>query len=183
MVTALLVAASMSYGQALAQAFEKISNDRLLAPAPIEQQIEVVDGDTIWIGIHQIRLHGVDALEPKQECIRAGSPKSYCHLSASELLRTYTSRSDFRCEIHTKDGEGKPWTLYGRYVASCYAGETDVNLELVRRGWAYADRRYGESFITAQESAIEEGLGIHATEHLTPWEWRARQRSDNCSCD
>ena len=23
-------------------------------------EIEIVDGDTVWIGIHQIRLHGID---------------------------------------------------------------------------------------------------------------------------
>lgn len=168
---------------AFAQEFQKISNDRLLAPAPIDQEIEVVDGDTIWMGIHQIRLYGIDALEPKQECLKAGSPKTYCHLSASELLRTYTRRPDFRCEIHTRDGEGRPWIRYGRYIASCYAGDTDVNLELVRQGWAYADLRYGESFERAQMAAFNDGVGVHSTDHRPPWEWRKSQRDDSCACE
>lgn len=168
---------------AQSEGFERISNSRLLAPAPVDREVEVVDGDTIWMGIHQIRLYGIDAFEPKQPCDLAGRAKTYCHTSASELLRTFTRRPDFRCEIHVR-GENKPWVRYGRYVASCYAGEIDVSRELVRQGWAYADRHHGESFLADERLAIDEGLGIHTTGHQTPWDWRRSQRSpSDCMCE
>lgn len=166
--------------------FEKISNDRLLVPVPVNEEIEVVDGDTLWMGIHQIRLYGIDAFEPKQECVREGRPRTYCHLSASELLRTYTRRDDFRCEVHVRDGEKRPWVRYGRYVASCYAGDIDVSAELLRQGWAYADPKYGKELKAYEEEAAAAGRGVHATEHIPPWEWRRLQREpadSECACD
>lgn len=163
--------------------FERINNERLLAPIPADRSIEIVDGDTLWLGIHQIRLYGIDALEPKQSCIADGLPRSYCHTSASEALRQYANRADFRCEIHVRDGENKPWIRYGRYIASCYAGSIDVNKELVRQGWAYADKNYGEEFQAHQAQAKANNLGIHATEQAAPWVWRREQRDDTCVCE
>ena len=136
------------------------------------------------MGIHQIRLHGIDAVEPKQPCDKEGQSKSYCHLSASEFLRSFTLQDNFRCEIHVRDGERKPWIRYGRYVATCYVGDDDVNEQLVAQGWAYADRYHGEVYKAAEASAIENGLGIHGTtDPQKPWEWRKSQREDSCSCE
>lgn len=181
-VSATLVGIALS---ATAQSiqFERISNDRLLVPSPVDEKIEVVDGDTLWIGIHQIRLYGIDALESKQGCEITGESRTYCASGASEFLRTFTENKDFRCEIYVRDGENKPWVRYGRYVASCYVGDMDVNMQIVRNGWAYADRYHGKLFVEAEQTARREGKGIFATKHQTPWDWRKSQRDDGCTCE
>ena len=160
-----------------------ISEDRLLVPSPVETEIEIVDGDTLWMGIHEIRLHGIDAVEPKQPCIMTGFPKTFCHTTASNLLRDFSKQEGFRCEIHIKDGESKPWTRYGRYIATCYVGNIDVGQDMVAKGWAYADPNYGGIYLDDQEKAKNQKLGMHVFDHLEPWVWRKKQRGDRCSCE
>lgn len=163
--------------------FVQLENGRLLAPGPIDEEIEVVDADTIWIGIHQIRLHGIDAVEPKQECEVEGRPKTWCHTAGSNFLRSLTGREGFRCEIHVRDGENKPWIMYGRYVATCYVGDYEVNRALVESGWAFADENYGAPYADAQTAASRARLGVHAAAELKhPKEWRRDQREDSCTC-
>lgn len=46
----------------------------LLAPAGIASSMEVsgpaaiVDGDTLWVGGQEVRIHGIDAAETGQKC-------------------------------------------------------------------------------------------------------------------
>lgn len=159
-----------------------LENDQLLVASGTENNIEIVDGDTLWVGNHEIRLFGIEALESNQSCNIDNHPKSYCHKGASNLLETYAKHPDFKCEFETKDGENRPWIRYGRYIATCYVGSTNVNQELVRNGWAYADEKYGDGYRKDQEYAEVNVLGIHGTTHLKPADWRKQKRGDSCSC-
>ena len=44
------------------------------APGTIQGRARIVDGDTLEIGVHRIRLYGIDAPEPDQLCQRDGRP-------------------------------------------------------------------------------------------------------------
>ena len=66
LVSLLLLAAPTAETAAQSNDLVELSNGRLLAPAPIDEEIEVVDGDTIWVGVFQIRLFGIDAIEATQ---------------------------------------------------------------------------------------------------------------------
>lgn len=184
LVFLLLLATPTAETAAQSNDLVELSNGRLLAPAPIDEEIEVVDGDTIWVGVFQIRLFGIDAIEATQPCELKGRPKTYCHTSASEFLRTFTRRPDFRCEFHVKDGKNKPWVNHGRYVATCYVGEIDVNAEMVRNGWAFAaNTSYGSAYKSFEEQARAKKLGVFATQVAPPWQWRKEQRGDDdCTC-
>ncbi|MEZ6012167.1 MAG: hypothetical protein R3C08_09905 [Hyphomonas sp.] len=66
LVFLLLLATPTAETAAQSNDLVELSNGRLLAPAPIDEEIEVVDGDTIWVGVFQIRLFGIDAIEATQ---------------------------------------------------------------------------------------------------------------------
>ena len=47
---------------------------------------KIIDGDTIHIGNSKIRLHGIDAPETKQKCIK-NSKKWNCGLESTRFLK------------------------------------------------------------------------------------------------
>ncbi len=71
---------------------------------------------------------------------------------------------------------------YGRLVAIVYAGDVDVNAELVKQGHAWAFRKYMRKTEDADLCALEQaarsdkrGLwALPANERIAPWEWRKR---------
>ncbi len=146
------------------------------------QHTEIIDGDTLWLGNLQLRLYGIDAPEPGQECSIEGKPKSYCHMSATEALRSLASSPNFRCDVKVKGKADRPWVRHNRYVANCYVGTLDVNAEIVRQGWAYADDLWGTKYDVEQREAQARNAGMHASEHIKPSDWRRRERSSESSC-
>jgi endonuclease YncB( thermonuclease family) len=164
--------------------FEKLANGRLMAAVPKGDEIQVVDGDTLWVGIFQIRLFGIDAVEPKQPCEFKEQPKAYCHQKATAFLSVLAEDPQFRCEFHVKDGDNKPWINHGRYVATCYTGEVEVNREMVRSGWAFAaEKATGDQYKALESIAKSQMRGVHRTEVKHPAEWRRLDREDDdCTC-
>lgn len=129
----------------------------------------VVDGDTVKIHGESIRLHGIDAPESAQQCHRQG--KSWpCGRRAAFALADRIGRRPVRCEGRERD-------RYGRLVAICYQGTTDLNAWMVRQGWALAYRRYSRDYVDQEAQAEEAGAGIWQGSFTAPWEWRAQRRS------
>jgi endonuclease YncB( thermonuclease family) len=66
---------------------------------------------------------------------------------------------------------------YGRTVARAYAGNTDVNAQLVSQGAAWVYRQYSKdrSLIGLEDQARKAKRGLWAlpeSERMPPWEWR-----------
>ena len=73
----------------------------------------VTDGDTIKILNNKIRLHGIDAPEKKQKCIK--DLKEYnCGLVASEALIKKISKNVVKCTTQ------KNKDRYNRFIGVCY---------------------------------------------------------------
>ena len=72
--------------------------------------------------------------------------------------------------------EGSGTDRYGRSVGVCSSGGEDLNAWLVANGWALADRRYADDYADEEEAARSNGRGIHAGEHVAPWDWRRGER-------
>lgn len=71
---------------------------------------------------------------------------------------------------------------YGRLVARVYVGSIDVNVEMVRRGGAWAFRRYltDQSIIGLEAAAKRGRLGLWSMppgQIVAPWDWRANRRA------
>lgn len=128
----------------------------------------IIDGDTLDVAGTRIRLHGIDAPESKQQCQVAGNPWA-CGVDAKLSLINAVQGREIECRGVKRD-------RYGRLIAICYAGETDLNAEMVRDGWALAYRQYAMDYVGDEAEARAAGRGIWRSQFVEPWEWRHAKR-------
>lgn len=125
---------------------------------PITGRVTAVgDGDTFTMNLAdgrdvRVRLRGIDAVESKQTCTASG--QSYpCGERAGAELRRIIQGKTLTCEP-----EGG--MSYGRMVAICRVGPTDVNAHMVRSGWAVAYTRYTSQYADEEDTARRENKGL-----------------------
>ena len=68
------------------------------------------------------------------------------------------------------DGNG-----HRRLLAICYVNGKGLNALMVREGWALAERRFSEKYITDETAAEQANKGLWGMEFMPPWEWRKNQ--------
>jgi endonuclease YncB( thermonuclease family) len=111
----------------------------------------VVDGDTIKMAGTTYRLWGIDAPETHQ----TGADGWTAGRIATEYLVNLMHGHTVICEPRTKD-------RYGRTVALCRAAGVDIEAEIVRNGMAYAFVRYSRDYVSQEQAAHFQGLGVHS---------------------
>ena len=124
----------------------------------------VIDGDTIVVDSAKIRLHGIDAPEQDQQCIRDGASWP-CGAEATAFLHTAIGDDLVICRATDVD-------RYSRFVATCSARLVDLNALLVRQGYALAYRRYSLDYVDDEADAEAAGRGLWSGEFVPPWDWR-----------
>ena len=138
--------------------------------APEQGRFTAIDGDSLRKGEQEYRLHGIDAPELYQSCRRADGASYACGRAARDHLRGLVRGAELACDIRETD-------RYGRRVADCRTGATDINREMVQSGWAVAYRRHGTSYGNAEAEARKDRRGIWQGEFETPERWRESQRN------
>lgn len=123
---------------------------------------KVVDGDSLEIGATRIRLHGIDAPEFTQTCMRGGASYA-CGREARRALAALVTPG-LQCS-------GNEIDRYGRLLARCEAGGRDINREMVASGWAVA---YG-AYEAEERAARQAGSGLWAGTFQRPRDWRAER--------
>lgn len=126
--------------------------------------VGVTDGDTIKVldadkVEHRVRLAGVDAPERKQ-------PFS---AKAKEALSKLVFEKEVTVAVTDRD-------RYGRLVGKVKQGQTDVNTELVLKGWCWRYDAYDKKgeYREAQAEAKAAKRGLWADPvPVPPWEFRA----------
>jgi endonuclease YncB( thermonuclease family) len=144
-----------------------------LPQARITGSVKITDGDSFEIGATRIRLFGVDAPEGRQPCTRNGGAWRCGEAAASELKRLVGSR-DVTCVQRDEDD-------YGRMVAVCRSGNTDLGAAMVRAGLALAYRQYSNDYVDEESEAHTARRGVWAAEFTPPWEWRRNERAEATS--
>ena len=124
----------------------------------------VIDGDTLEIHGTKIRLFGVDAPESTQTCQR-GRQTYPCGRDAANELSKLLGQNTVTCQKRDTD-------RYGRTVAVCRTGNTDVNAWMVRNGYALAYRQYSTDYVQAEQEARTAKRGIHAGTYVNPSDYR-----------
>jgi endonuclease YncB( thermonuclease family) len=125
----------------------------------------VTDGDTIKILNNKIRLHGIDAPEKNQKCIK-NKKKYNCGTVATEALIKKISNNTVKCLTQ------KNKDRYNRFIGICFVGQEDLNKWMVRNGYAIAYSRYSKDYILDEKFAKINKLGLWSGTFLKPEKWR-----------
>ena len=137
-------------------------------PAPAPEEVAgravVIDGDTLDVAGHRIRLYGLDAPESRQTCWAQGQ-RWACGEQATRALTDRIGGQTVQCAVRDRD-------RYGRSVAVCQLAGQDLNAWLVAQGWALAYRQFSEAYVAEEEGAAAGGRGIWRGQFVAPWEWR-----------
>lgn len=143
------------------------------AAADVSGTAVIIDGDTIDVGGERIRLQGIDAPESRQHCSVGGNDWS-CGKSATLALEHEARGRTVTCKGSERD-------RYGRVLAVCFAGDTDLNAMMVREGFALAYRRYSKEYVAEEEAARVARKGLWRSSFVEPWKWRrsGAQRARN----
>ncbi len=139
----------------------------LAAPvaAEVSGRIVVIDGDTLEVGGTRVRLHGIDAPELGQPCEAESGTRWDCGAwVAGEVANRYAG-AQARCAERDVD-------RYGRIVARCGVGGTDIAEDLVLDGLAFAYRRYTMEYDLAEKRAAVRGAGLWSTRMEAPAAFR-----------
>ena len=136
---------------------------------------KVIDGDTIRINNNKIRLFGIDAPEKKQQCQKPWLTisiftfnKDYqCGEISTNKLKMKINNKFVMCKSSNKD-------RYKRFIAECYKDDINVNSWMVRNGYAFAYKKYSKKFLSQENIAKMEKLGLWAGTFELPWEWRKK---------
>jgi endonuclease YncB( thermonuclease family) len=144
-------------------------------------QVSVVDGETLEMHGTIIRLWGVDAPESSQLCRADDSIQYRCGAKAANELDVFIAKRPVSCTSIAVDG-------YGRTVASCSVGGTDLGNWLVRNGLALDWPQYSKGlYDKVQQEAEHTGRGLWAGSYVAPWLYRAciqaNGRPGDCSDD
>lgn len=134
------------------------------APTPLtlnRADVRVLDGDTIVLnGVH-VRLYGIDAPELGQLC----ADKWPAGDKARGFLRVLIEGQPVSCNNRGLD-------KYGRTLAVCWVGTTDLNQAMVRTGNALAYSRYSRDYVLDEITARQAKAGMWAHNCQAPWDFR-----------
>ena len=130
------------------------------------QELKVVDGDTIHLNGEKIRFMGIDTPELKQICIKDDVENS-CGITAKKILINKIGNDTVKCIIKGKD-------QYKRTLAECFVKNESLSVYLVRRGYAFAFRRYSVKFIEDEDYARVNKIGMWSMQFDYPWDYRKK---------
>ena len=130
------------------------------------QDIKITDGDTIHINGEKIRFSGIDSPELKQTCIKKGIRKP-CGITARQILIDKISDNEIVCIREGKD-------IYKRTLAECFVNDESLSSYLVKRGYAFAFRKYSKKFVKDENYARKNKLGMWSMNFEMPWQYRKK---------
>ena len=129
-------------------------------------EIKIIDGDTIHLNGEKIRFTGIDTPELKQTC-KKNSEIVYCGIEARRLLIDKIGKDKVFCIREGKD-------QYKRTLAECFVNDLSLSKYLVREGYAFAYRKYSKKFISDEDFAKKNNMGMWSMNFEYPWDWRKK---------
>jgi micrococcal nuclease len=145
--------------------------------------VKVTDGDTIQVKtpegtILKVRLYGIDAPETEKYSRRTGRISKAGQPYGEGAYRALESKVlDKRVRVDIVDID-----RYKRMVGIVSFGNRNINLEMVKEGWAWAykeylQRPYASEYIDAEKEARSKGLRLWQQRNpMPPWEFRKLMR-------
>ena len=129
-------------------------------------EIKIIDGDTIHLNNEKIRFTGIDTPELKQTC-KKNNEIIYCGIQARQLLINKIGKNKVNCVKEGKD-------QYKRILAECFVNDLSLSSYLVKKGYAFAYRKYSKKFINDEDFAKKNNMGMWSMSFDYPWNWRKK---------
>lgn len=129
--------------------------------------VGVSDGDTITVlddmdkGRFRIRLYGIDAPEKKQDF--------------GQKAKQYLSSRLFRKAVVIRY---KEIDRYGRIVGKVYLDNEEINVDMLKNGYAWHYKNYdnSEEYSQAEINAKRKGIGLWSMKNpIPPWTFRKKK--------
>ena len=133
------------------------------------QELKVVDGDTIHLNGKKIRFTGIDTPELKQTCIK-DDLENLCGVTAKQILINKIGNNTVKC---ISEGEDQ----YKRTLAECFVNNESLSSYLVRSGYAFAYRRYSKKFVSDEDFARINKIGMWSMQFDYPWDHRKKKKN------
>ena len=130
------------------------------------QDIKITDGDTIRINGEKIRFSGIDTPELRQTCLKQGI-KAPCGITAKQILIDKIADNKIVCIREGKD-------QYKRTLAECFVNDESLSSFLVKRGYAFAFRKYSKKYLNDENYAKKNKLGMWSMNFEMPWQYRKK---------
>jgi len=140
-------------------------------PADVTGAATVLDGDTLQVQDRKVRLFGVDAFEAEQTCADPRGEAYPCGGRATRYLSRLVAGQRVSCA-------GRNIDPYGRLVAVCRVGSTDLGAALVRAGHAVAFRRYSLDYVGEEQAARTAKAEAWAGRFVPPADYRVAARGE-----
>jgi endonuclease YncB( thermonuclease family) len=138
-----------------------------------------VAGDLLNVGGTTVRLSGIDAPEREQRCGKDNNKWRCAEAAQSALWKVVSGRS-VRCRVWGSDEAGRP-------LGHCSIDGVDINAELVRQGYVFAQvglfARYGAQEREARNAKAGMWIGDAqrpAEFRAKAWEEAKRRAPDGC---
>ncbi len=136
----------------------------LAGMAAAAEPVRVIDGDTISVGTATYRLYGIDAPEAGQTCRNPAGTWPCGRVAISQMESLVLGRT-VSCDNRGHDD-------YGRILGVCIADGVEINQRMVETGFAWAFRRYADTYNAVEDAANRAGVGVWQFPTQTPWEYR-----------
>ena len=117
------------------------SDDEIIEGVP-----QIVDAGTLRMGEKTVKLHGIIAPAARQKC-RKGALPWLCGAAARKHLVELVQERIVKCKV------------VSGYFAKCSRGSVDLARDLVRNGWAVADKS-GKIYHPDEDIARAKKLGM-----------------------
>lgn len=133
----------------------------------IKGRAVALTGETFRLNGKQIRLAGIEAPEPEQQCGIPGERPWRCGAAAQGTLNALTRNRPLSCEIAGSDDTG-------RLLATCFSGQENLAAALVARGAVFAEQGLFARYTAQESEARAKKLGLWRGAAERPADFRAK---------
>ncbi|MDA1098163.1 MAG: thermonuclease family protein [Proteobacteria bacterium] len=119
----------------------------------ISGPVEVIDAATLRVGGKIVRLSGIAAPGPDDQCTLRGMNFA-CGRVATTALMDLTAGAEVSCQTHGPSG------VSGVILATCAASGYDLSEGMIYTGWARPDQRATARYHEVEKSARNRRRGL-----------------------
>lgn len=135
----------------------------------VQAGVKIVDGDSLEMDGKSIRLIYIDAPEYKQTCFDVHGFEYNCGSVSTKALKEIISDKEVRCNSLGVD-------IYKRDLSECFVDDININIEMLKQGFAVSYYTDKEEYISMEEYAKEKKLGLWQGKFMRPEFYRVLNR-------